>query len=320
MAASVGLHIAAMFPPYSGNPATPVVQLPYETAVYICLEVGWALAALAVISRFAARGGVALGATLGTIEVGFLVTDLATGFDVSNGSAAGVWLAIAGLAAGLAGVLYGGAAVLSSGPGSPRVLGQAADRDHGTALAHEPAGERATLASAATSVRVALSVLAAIAAVAAFWPSWDHYHLVTAAGQVTNINLGNAFNQPAAIMAGEVFAGIAIGVTALVAALWRDPLVGAWGLAGTVIALASQVASGMVQASEPLTKLLPATTASQVNLSSSSVSLTTYWYIDLGAAVALALLAIWAALDGLRARRTHAVSGGAEGPTGSQSW
>jgi hypothetical protein len=187
-------------------------------------------------------------------------------------------------------------------------------------LSYEPAGQRALRPAAATSVRVALSVLAAIAAVTAFWPSWDRYHLVTTAGQVTNVDLGNAFNQPPAIMAGEVLAGIAIGVTALVAALWRDPLVGAWGLTGTAIALASQVASGVVQVSEPLTKLLPATTASEVNLSRSSVSLTTYWYVDLGAVVALALLATWAALDGLRARRTHAASGGAGGPAASQSW
>lgn len=271
MSAAVGLHVAAMFPPYPGSPPTPVVDSPYETAIYICLEVGWALAALAVLSRLSVRGGVALGAALGSIEVGLVLTDLASGFQVSSGDAAGAWLAVAGVAAGLAGVLYGAS---SLAPPQAKAL---------------PPGY---------SLRALLGVLLAAVAVAAFWPSWDHYHLVTVSGQVENLDLGNAFSQPAAVMAGELLAGLALGLAVMVGAGWRDAATSAWALAGAAIALASQVASGAVQVTEPLPRLLgPGASSAGVNLAASSVSLTAYWYMDAVATAAVALLALWAALQ-----------------------
>ena len=333
LAASVGLHIGAMFPAYPGSPATPVVDIPYETAVYICLEVGWALAALAVLTRWSPRGGVALGAGLGAVEVGLIVTDLTIGFQVSDGSAAGIWFAIAGLACGLAGVLYGAgttppgandARTAQEEPFSKRYSQPAYPASASPAGYPGPASPPAAYPGPASPpaypapaskaaypgprpaitspVRALLSVMVAIVAVAAFWPSWDHYHLVYATGQVRDINLGNAFNQPAAIMAGEVVAGLAIGCTIVTAAFWRDAVVGAWAIAGTAIALASQVISGIVQVSEPISKLLGTPSTSAVNLSASSVSLTGYWYVDLGATAALFLLAFWAGLEARRAR------------------
>ena len=316
LVASVGLHIGAMFPAYPGNPATPVVDIPYETAVYICLEVGWALAALAVLTRWSPRGGVALGAGLGAVEVGLIVTDLTIGFQVSDGSAAGIWFAIAGLAAGLAGVLYGAGAT-PPGANDARTA-EGAEGEPFSKFSNrysQPAypgpaspagtypGPRPTIIS---PVRALLSVMVAIVAVAAFWPSWDHYHLVYATGQVRDIDLGNAFNQPAAIMAGELVAGLAIGCTIVTAAFWRDAVVGAWVIAGTAIALASQVISGIVQVSEPISKLLGTPSTSAINLSASSVSLTGYWYVDLGATAVLFLLAFWAGFEAWRAQRKPA--------------
>ena len=305
MAASVGLHIGAMFPAYPGSPATPVVQVPYETAVYICLEVGWALAALAVLTRWSPRGGVALGAGLGAVEVGLVVTDLTIGFQVSNGSAAGIWLAIAGLASGLAGVLYGAGTAppvtndtrLAREEPFSHPYSQPAYSEPGSQTPY-PGPRPATI----STVRALLSAMVAIVAVAAFWPSWDHYHLVYATGQVRDINLGNAFNQPTAIMAGEIVAGLAIGCAVVVAAFWRDAVVGAWATVGAAIALASQVISGAVQVREPISQLLGTPNTAEVKLSASRVSLTGYWYVDLGATVALLLLALWA---GLEARRTR---------------
>jgi hypothetical protein len=275
MVAAVGLHIAAMFPAYAGSPATPVVQTPYETAIYICLEVGWALAALAVLSGWSARGGVALGAGLGTVEVGLVLTDVASGFQSSNGGEAGVWLAVAGVAAGLAGVLHGAGSL--------------------------PAEARRASPGAGYPLRALLGVLLAVVAVAAFWPSWDHYHLVTASGQVDSIDVGNAFSQPAAVMAGELVAGIGLGIALITAAAWRDAATSALGLAGAAIALASQVISGAVQVTEPLVTLLgPSPGSAGVKLASSSVSLTTYWYVDAATTAAIALLALWAALEARR--------------------
>ena len=317
MVAGVGLHIAAMFPAYPGNPATPVVQTPYEVAVYTCLEVGWALAALLVLTRWSFRGGVALGAGLGVVEVGLIVTDLTIGFQVSDGSAAGIWLAIAGLASGLAGVLYGagtatmGTDLALAGPEVPpfaHPYSQPPSQAPGSGPGPRPRP------AAMSPVRALLSVMVAIVAVAAFWPSWDHYHLVYATGQVRDINLGNAFDQPTAIMAGELVAGLAVGCAVVIAAFWRDALVGAWATVGTAIALASQVISGAVPVSEPISQLLGTSNTAALNLSASSVSLTGYWYVDLGATAALVLLAAWAALEARRARPAP-VPATHEGPT-----
>ena len=274
MVGAVGLLIGAMFPAYLGSSsASSVVQTPYEMAVYICLEAGWALAAFAVLTGWSLRGGVALGAGLGAVEVGLVLTDVASGFQISNGSAPGVWLAVAGVAAGLAGVLYGA----------------------GSVPYERPAGASST----GSPVRALLAVLAAVVAVADFWPSWDHLHLVAISGQVENVNVGDAFSQPGAVMAGELLAGLAIGLAVVVAAFWRDAAIGAWGMGGVAIALASQVASGAVQVSEPVSQYLGAGAASAgANLSASSLSLTTYWYVDAVATAALFVLALWAAFEG----------------------
>lgn len=340
MAAAAGLHVSAMFPLYPGNPATPIVQAPYELAVYICLEAGWALAAGLVLSRWVPRAGVALGAGLGAVEVGLVAADLASGFQLSEGGDPGVWLALAGLAAGLAGVLYGaGTPCLSPSASlvsSPRPTSQAARswvpgasatassaRAFGTAStaasASAPSPQAPGTASAAARARVLLSVVVAIVAVAAFWPSWDHYHVVSLTGQVRDLNLGNAFDQPAAVMAGELVAGLAIGLTVVVGALWRDAVAGAFALLGTVIALGSQVISGAVQVSEPLSQLLGSPATSGVNLAASSVSLTGYWYVDVAATGAMALLAIWQLTEARKARRPLP-EGSSEPPRGAQDW
>ena len=270
MVACVGLHIAAMFPQYTGKPPTAVVASPDETAIYICLEAGWALAALLVLSRTSVRGGVALGAGLGAVEVGLLTTDMAILLRGSNGSAPGVWLAWAALAAGLAGVLFGAS----------------------TVPMQEPRG----IPTPSFNIRAVLTVLVAIVAIAAFWPSWDHYHLVSTTGRTLDLTQGDAFAQPVGIMAGEVVAGVAIGIVALVAAFWSPPAVGAWATGGVVIALASQLVSGIVQVHEPLSETIGNT--SGLNVAASSLWLTASWTIDLLAALALIALAIWAGVDG----------------------
>jgi len=298
MGAAVGLHIGAMFPLYPGNPAAPVVQDPYELAGYICLEVGWALAALLVGLRWAPRGGAALGAGLGAVEIGLVVSDLSSGFQVGEGGDPGVWLALAGLVAGLAGVLYAAGSLSDSASSAP-------------------GPSRRSPVSASSLARSLLSVLAALTAVATFWPSWDHYHIVTAAGQVENVNLGDAFSQPPAVMAGELAAGFAIAATVVIAAFWRDAFVGAFAMIGAVVALASQVISGAVQASEPLAQLLGAQVASGVDLSASKISLTGYWYADIAATFVLALLALWQLAS---ARTDRRLLGRASQPPGPGTW
>lgn len=272
----VGMHVAAMFPAYSGNPPASVVSVPYQLAVYITLEVGWASAAALVLSRVSVRGGVALGAGIGGVELGFLVADLASAGQVSGRGAPGVWLALAGLGIGCAGVLFGASAVPM---GRPR-------------LRHyeEPPHPRAVA-----------QVVVALLAVAAFLPSWDSYHLVSSTGRSATINLGNAFSQPGAIMAGEVLSALAIGVLCILGAFWAPPAVGAWLTAGVVTAMTSQLISAVVQVHE--------TVAAPASGDRASLALTGYWTLDVAATVALAGLALWSGLDARKAAREQFVSG-----------
>jgi hypothetical protein len=261
---SVAVHIAAMFPAYSGNPATSVVSTSYETAIYVCLAIGWMAAAVLVLTRLSVRGGVALGGAIAAVELGFLITDLAGAVHTSGGAAPGLWLAFAALGLGSAGVLLGASTVPLGGP-------------------------RLRPYAGSFNPRAVLTVLVAVLAVAAFLPSWDRYEVVNSAGRTATVTLGNAFSQPTGIMAGELVAALAIGIIAILGAIWAPPAVGAWMTGGVVIALSSQLISAAVQVNQPLSL----TGAGE----QATVSLTGYWAIDVGAAVALAGLALWTGLS-----------------------
>jgi hypothetical protein len=260
---SAGVHIAAMFPAYTGNPPVSVASTPYELAEYICLAVGWLVAGILVLSRVSVRGGVALGAGIAAVELGFLITDLAGSVQASGRGTAGLWLAFAALALGGAGVLLG-ASVLPTGGPRLRPFDQTLD------------------------ARAVMTVLVAVLAVVAFLPSWDKYEVINSAGHTTTVSLGNAFAQPAGIMAGELVAALAIGIISVVGAFWAPLSVGAWMMAGVVVALASQLISAAVQVNQPASLTIGGEPA--------TVSLTWFWALDVAAAVALAGLALWSGL------------------------
>jgi len=274
----LGLHIGAMFPPYPGLPASPVVSSSWEIAVYVCLEIGWSLAALLVLSRISVRGGAALGAGLGAVELGLLAVDIANGFQVSNGSEAGAWLALAGLGFGAAGVLVTASTVPLGAPQAPR-------------------GRSAVL-----------MLLATFAVVLAYLPSWDKWTAVAPSLHVSgSVTEGNAFAQPAVVMAAVLLSVIAFAFVAVLGSVWYPASVGAWATAGAVIAIASQLISAVFQLSEavPSTAFgVSATQARSVGLKTST-SLTGWWEADVAATVLLAALALSSALN---ARKTSAAT------------
>jgi hypothetical protein len=268
----VGVHIAAMFPAYTGNPPVSVVSTGYETAVYICLAVGWTAAALLVLTRLSVRGGVALGAGIAAVELGLLVADLAGAVQSSGGVTAGIWLAFAALVLGGAGVLFGASALPMGGP-------------------------RLRPYDQTLHPRTVATVLFALLAVFAFLPSWDKYEVVNAAGRTITVTLGNAFSQPAGILAGELLAAFAIGLMAILGAFWAPPVVGAWMTGGALVALSSQLISAVVQVSQPV--------AVTIGGQRAHAALTWWWAVDVGAAVALAGLALW---NGLAPRQSSAAA------------
>lgn len=275
----LGLHIGAMFPPYPGVPANPVVSSSWEIAVYVCLEIGWALAAALVLSRVSVRGGAALGAGLGAVELGLLAADIANGFQVSDGSEAGAWLALAGLCFGAAGVLVSASTVPMGAPGVRR----------------QPAA--------------VLMVLVTFAAVATYLPSWDKWSAVAPslhlAGSVTE---GNAFSQPGPVMVGVLVTAGAIAFVTILGSFWAPVTVGSWATGGAVIALSSQLISAVFQLSEavPSTAFGVSTAQARAIGLKTSASLTGWWKADVAATVALALVALWAALNARSATRDAA--------------
>jgi hypothetical protein len=274
----LGLHIGAMFPPYPGLPASPVVSSSWEIAVYVCLEIGWAVAALLVLSRISVRGGAALGAGLGAVELGLLAVDIANGFQVSNGSEAGAWLALAGLGFGAAGVLVTASTVPLGAPQAPR-------------------GRSALL-----------MLLATFAVVLAYLPSWDKWTAVAPSLHVSgSVTEGNAFDQPDVVMAAVLLTVIGFAFVAVLGSVWYPISVGAWATAGAVIAISSQLISAIFQLSEavPSTAFgVSATQARSVGLKTST-SLTGWWEADVAATVLLAALALSSALN---ARKTSAAT------------
>jgi hypothetical protein len=99
---------------------------------------------------------------------------------------------------------------------------------------------------------LALLVLAGIGTAATFAPSWDSYTVAQASlGTVKTILEGNAFSNPALVIAGNVAVMVAVVVVAVLAALWRPARQGALLLAGAIIPLAAQAVSALIQVSQP---------------------------------------------------------------------
>jgi hypothetical protein len=97
-------------------------------------------------------------------------------------------------------------------------------------------------------------VLAAIGTAVAFAPSWDSYTLVAAnAGTSQTITAGNAFDNPAMVIAGNVLVMLAVVAVAALAALWRPARQGALLLAGAIVPLAAEAPAAMIQAGQQAT-------------------------------------------------------------------
>jgi hypothetical protein len=273
MLACVALHIWAMFPDYPGLPPTPVASLPHDVAMFICLEAGWALAATLVLTRISVAGGVAVGAGLGLVEVGLLLADLISGFEVGKPGAPGGWMAMGGLGLGLAGVLLAASAA--------------------------PMGAPHPLANPFYVARAIATLPVTVLAVITFWLSWQTGQVVYTSGPPGIID-GDTFAFSVGPLTASLLAGLAIGLVALAAAYWTPPGVGAWALVGVAIAMVSQLVTALVEVLEPLSDAVHQGVSAGLDPARSSVSLTADWGATVAAVIALVGLAAWAALDGRR--------------------
>ena len=140
-----------------------------------------------------------------------------------------------------------------------------------------------------------LLILAGLGAAAAFAPAWDSFTLHAANGQSQTITAGNAFDNPGAVIAGNVIVMLALAAVVIIAALWRPVRQGAVLLAGAIIPMAAQVISALVQVGQPNSPtqfgFTPAQ-ASQLGLTISS-GLTPAFWIYCVFVVVLVVSCVW---------------------------
>jgi len=256
LAVGVVCGLAGLFPAYLAG-ASLAQQSANLVPHVIYLAVWAASAVLILLGGTRLRMGALLGLGTSIVTFGLFFADVGTAI------AGGAHLIGAGLVLGLIGWLActAGSAValqLRSG-GAPG------------GLRGSPRGSVLTLV---------LATVAGLGAAIAFAPSWDSYTLRTAAGVTQSVTAGNAFANPAPMIAGDVAVMIALVAVAIVAALWRPARLGAALLAGAIIPMAAQAISALVllgQAASPTQFGISPAQAAQLGLKISSGVTPAFW-------------------------------------------
>jgi hypothetical protein len=228
------LGVVGLFPVYTGGVslASQAVNL-VPHAIYLA---AWALSAgLILLGGTKLRVGALLGLGTSAVTLGMFIADVGTPA-VDGAHGAGLVFGILGWLCCSAGVAFAAVTSLAirSGLGAARNL---AGR-FGSQASHD-------------LVPVVTLVLAALGAAIAFAPSWDSFTLRTLAGASQTVTAGNAFANPAAVIAGDVLTMIALVGVVVAAALWRPLRLGAALAIGAAIPMVAQAISAIVQISEP---------------------------------------------------------------------
>lgn len=254
LAIGVACGIAGLFPDYLAGAS--LAREPAELVPHAIYFAAWGASALLIV-----LGGARLwvGALLG---IGTSIVTFGMFFaDAGTAVAGGAHMMGAGLVLGLVGWLAcaaGSAVAFRLRPvGAP-------GRPHGREM----------------GLTLALAALAALATAIAFAPSWDSYTLRTSAGLVQTLTEGNAFANPALVIAGDVAVMVALVAVVIAASLWRPARQGGALLAGAVIPMAAQAVSALVllgEATSPLQFNISQAQAAQVGLTISSGVTPVFW-------------------------------------------
>ena len=151
-------------------------------------------------------------------------------------------------------------------------------------------------------VRGAL-IVAGVGAAITFAPSWDRFVLNTPTGPQT-LTAGNAFANPAPVIAGNVAVMLAVVAVLVLAALWRPARMG-WALAaGAIIPLVAQLISAVIQVGEPaLTQLgISKSAAAQAGVTATAGLTGVFWVYCAFVIVLVAACAWRAAMPGQAVR------------------
>jgi hypothetical protein len=258
LAVGVGCGIGGLFPGYLGG-----ASLASESAdliPHLIYLAAWVVSALLIVSGGARlRAGALLG--LFFADLGSAITGTAAG--------TGLVLSMIGWACCAAG---SATALRLRRPGA---LGR-------------PRGHDAVLT-------LTLATLAALGAAIAFAPSWDSYTLHAAVGASQTVTEGNAFANPAPVIAGDVAVMVALVAVVAVAALWRPVRYGAALVAGATVPMAAQAISALVLAGQPASPAMFGISPSQAAAAGITVSsgLTAVFWVYCVFVVALVLAGAW---------------------------
>jgi len=269
LAVGAALGIAGLFPVYLDGAS--LAQQPAQLVPHVIYLAVWtASAALILLGGTRLRVGALLAAGMSIVTFGFFLADAGTPI------AGGAHLMGAGLALWL--VCW-----LACAAGSALAF---RIRTGGGALARPRAADLGP---------ALMLVLGALGAAVAFAPSWDSYVLRTAAGATQAITAGNAFANPAPVIAGNV--AVMAGLVAVVvgAALWRPGRQGAMLLAGAVIPMAAQAISALVQVGEATSPSLFGISPAEATQSGLTISngLTPVFWVYCAFVLALAVSFAW---------------------------
>ncbi len=286
LGAGVGVGVASLFPVYLSGAS--LAGSADSLAGHVLPLAGWSVAAVLVAAApegWSLAGALA-GVGLALVEAGLLFAD--AGAVIAQGAhvgGAGLVLALVSWLLATCGSILGlGIAPLRAGivPGA--------------------ASPRRLAAGIAGSV-------GAVAAAALFAPPWDHFVVTLAStGRVSSFTAGNAFANPAPVIAGNVLAMVAIAAAGVAGALARSARLGGALVAGVAVALSAQVASAVAQWTEPVPPSFFGLSAGRAAALGyhATLGLTVVFYLFCAAAALLAVLAtarLLAAGDRATARR-----------------
>lgn len=265
IAIGVTCGIAGLFPGYLGGASLagePVEVVPH--AIYLA---AWsASAVLVMLGGTRMRIGALVGLGTSVVTFGLFLADAGTVI------AAGAHLAGLGLGLSLVGWL-----VCSVGSAVAFAL-----RQPGVPERPRSHDRRLTLV---------LAGIAGVGAAVAFAPSWDSFTLRTLAGTTQYLTAGDAFANPAPVIAGNVAVMAAFVAVAFAAAAWRPVRDGAALLVGAIIPLVAQAISALVQLGRPVSPLQFGITPAQAAQAGLTISpgLTAAFWIYCAFVIALLL-------------------------------
>jgi hypothetical protein len=234
LALGVLLGLIGLFPDYFTGGGSLAAQPP-ELVPHVIYLAAWAGGAVLVLYGGVRRqAGALIAAGVSVVTFGLFFADLGTPISYGgNLLGAGLILSLIGWLACAAG------SVLACAASGLTLRGwRAGSKRAGRLASHEV-------------VPTVVMILAAIGAAVAFAPSWDSYFLQTSVGTSATQTAGNAFDNPGAVIVGDVAVMVLLVAVLVVAALWRPIRLGAALAAGALIPMVAQAISGLVQESEP---------------------------------------------------------------------